>query len=226
MNLFIRLLCVAILLPALLLQQPLFAAGNQSTNSVANTHSGKATHKIGKNNSLYFDSVSKIPPRLQKAIDPHIIPKTKLLYLAWGHLNKDKHLDILLALYHEAETSTHKQLIRPVLLLINNGQGEFKRVIRSDQAIACYSCGGRVGDPFDKITIKLGEFSIHHHAGGGAYRVHYSTTFKYNVTKNNWFLEKIHINTYKHTTSNKITLKTVKNFGVISFSQHDIGRDL
>lgn len=210
----------------LLFQQFVLATDKQTTISDTNTNPSKDAYKTSQYSSLYFDTIDNVPSPLVKAIQTHLIPKYKLLYLVQGHLNNDKHLDILLALHHEKETSTNKQLVRPALLLINNGKGQYKMVARSDQAISCYACGGRTGDPFDKIIVKPGEFSILHREGGGQYRVKYSATFKYNTIKRNWFLQQIHMSSFKHNTPNKITIKTVKNFGVISFSKHDISRDL
>jgi hypothetical protein len=107
----------------------------------------------------------------------------------------------------------------------------YQLAIRNDNAAYCIDCGGAFGNPSTGNTIKKGFFSIEHGIAGGQHWEHV-TTFKFDKAKNKWFLYKDHFISYKLNKSDdpdaeamvKETdrLKTVKDFGIISFDTFNI----
>lgn len=156
-----------------------------------------------------------------------------------GNLNLDEYTDAILVLRKTSEESTsnfaeNKPDKRPMLLLIGQKNGTYKLAYTNNNAVYCIDCGGLFGDPFTGITIKNGYFSIEHGVSGGHHWEHV-TTFKYNKSKNNWFLYKDNYINYKFNSdaSNNAEalvvdyekLKTVKDFGEISFEKFNIYND-
>ncbi len=173
-----------------------------------------------------FEQGDNIPSRLLKIVQPHIPSNHKILYLVEGDLNRDNDLDILLALMHEKEadaSNTGKNIDRPLLLLVNTGNGRYRLAARNNKAIYCYSCGGVYGDPFLRMVVKNGYFTIEHY-GGSAWRWTHLITFKYNTKKRNWFLHRVGGESYHTSNPDKRTknMKTVKDFGIVPFNQYDI----
>ncbi|WP_394772699.1 hypothetical protein [Flavobacterium sp.] len=153
-----------------------------------------------------------------------------------GDLNLDKIDDCILVLRKATEETTsnmdeNKPDKRPVLLLLGQKDGSYKLAYKNENAAYCIDCGGLFGDPFDAIAIKNGYFSIEHRISGGHHWEHI-TTFKFNKAKNNWYLYKDHFINYilnpssapdaEALISNVDKLKTVKDFGEISFQQFNI----
>lgn len=153
-----------------------------------------------------------------------------------GDLNLDKLDDCILVLRKKTEETTsnyneNKPDKRPLLLLLGQKDGNYKLAYKNDNAAYCIDCGGVFGDPFTGITIKNGYFSIENGISGGQ---HWEQiiTFKFNKAKNNWYLYKDHyINYIMNPSSNPNDealiadvdkLKTVKDFGEISFRQFNI----
>ncbi|KFF15660.1 hypothetical protein [Flavobacterium hydatis] len=153
-----------------------------------------------------------------------------------GNLNLDEYTDAILVLRKSSEASTsnfaeNKPDKRPLLILLGQKDGTYKLAYQNNDAVYCIDCGGLFGDPFTGITIKNGYFSIEHGVSGGHHWEHI-TTFKYNKAKNNWFLYKDHLVNYKLNDGNDKNaealvvdyekLKTVKDFGEISFEKFNI----
>jgi hypothetical protein len=168
------------------------------------------------------------------------VPKDySVISIESGNLNLDEYTDAILVLRKTSEASTskfaeNKPDKRPLLILIGQKNGTYKLTYQNNNAVYCIDCGGLFGDPFIGITIKKGYFSIEHGVSGGHHWEHI-TTFKYNKSKNNWFLYKDHYINYKFNDSadenaealvvDYEKLKTVKDFGEISFEKFNIYND-
>ncbi|OMQ13338.1 hypothetical protein [[Flexibacter] sp. ATCC 35103] len=153
-----------------------------------------------------------------------------------GDLNLDKIEDCILVLRKATEETTSnmeegKPDKRPLLLLLGQKDGNYKLAYKNENAAYCIDCGGLFGDPFNAIVIKNGYFSVEHRISGGHHWEHI-TTFKFNKTKNNWYLYKDHFINYilnpsqdpnaEALIANVDKLETVKDFGEISFQQFNI----
>lgn len=153
-----------------------------------------------------------------------------------GDLNLDKTEDCILVIRKVTEETTSnmdegKPDKRIVLLLLGQKDGSYKLAYKNQNVADCIDCGGVFGDPFSGISIKNGYFSIEHKIAGG-HHWEQIITFKFNKTKNNWYLYKDHFINYVLNTSNDPNaealiadvdkLKTVKDFGEISFQNFNI----
>lgn len=153
-----------------------------------------------------------------------------------GNLNLDKTEDCILVIRKTTEETTSnmdegKPDKRIVLLLLGQKDGSYKLAYKNQNVSDCIDCGGVFGDPFSGISIKNGYFSIEHKIAGG-HHWEQIITFKFNKTKNNWYLYKDHFINYVLNTSNDPNaealiadvdkLKTVKDFGEISFQKFNI----
>lgn len=153
-----------------------------------------------------------------------------------GNLNLDKTEDCILVLRKTTEETTSnmdegKPDKRIVLLLLGQKDGSYKLAYKNQNVADCIDCGGVFGDPFSGISIKNGYFSIEHKIAGG-HHWEQIITFKFNKTNNNWYLYKDHFINYVLNTSNDPNaealiadvdkLKTVKDFGEISFQNFNI----
>lgn len=153
-----------------------------------------------------------------------------------GNLNLDKTEDCILVIRKTTEETTSnmdegKPDKRIVLLLLGQKDGSYKLAYKNQNVADCKDCGGVFGDPFSGISIKNGYFSIEHKIAGG-HHWEQIITFKFNKTKNNWYLYKDHFINYVLNTSNDPNaealiadvdkLKTVKDFGEISFQNFNI----
>ncbi|RYU95279.1 hypothetical protein [Emticicia agri] len=149
-----------------------------------------------------------------------------LLDSALGDLNRDPYIDIVLVLKqpNEEETSDiiEHPTPRPLLLLLGQADNSYKVVTRNDKAVLCFSCGGMMSDPFVRVVIKKGYFSIEHY-GGSAWRWGVTTTFKYNPLLSDWYLYKQGYESFHASDPEKIktTIETEKDFGKIAFSTYD-----
>ncbi|TDW52200.1 hypothetical protein EV144_101888 [Flavobacterium sp. 270] len=165
------------------------------------------------------------------------IPKDyEAINVAKGDLNLDEFNDVILVLRKSTEETTsnyneNKPDKRPLLILLGQKNNTYKLAFKNDNAVYCIDCGGVFGDPFTGISIKKGFFSIEHGISGGHHWENIST-FKYNKAKENWFLYKDHYLNYvlnSDTSDNAEALvvdvdklKTVKDFGEISFQNFNI----
>lgn len=173
------------------------------------------------------EGIENLPENISK-----FIPKSyTVINITSGNLNLDSFSDTILVLKKNGEESNQNQDRRIILILIGQSKNSFKLEKRNDNAVFCYACGGRGGDPFGGIAIKNGLFSIEHFIAGGD---HWEAvaTFKYDKSKANWFLYKEGFESYRFNDSqdeNAEALvldvkeqKTTKDFGIISFDNYDI----
>lgn len=168
------------------------------------------------------------------------IPKGySVLSVEYGDLNLDKFQDAILVLRKDNEDKTSKMVDegkpekRPLLLLSGQKNGSYKIAFKNDNAILCFDCIGVYdsNDPFSKITIKKGSFTIFNDVNGSRHWTQ-TITFKYNVTKSNWFLYQTNFINYKPNDKNDkkakklvpnyTSLKTTADFGEVSFQKFNI----
>lgn len=172
-------------------------------------------------------------------------PKTLMSYIPHGYTvlnqssgdaNLDGITDCILVLKENEEDSNSdyaddRPSRRPLLLLLGMGDSLYRLAYRNDNAVLCVDCGGVFGDPFTGTTIKNGYFSIEHGIAGG---IHWEqvTTFKFDKSKDNWFLYKDHFISYKLNNStdenaealikDRETLKTANAGGLVPFIKFNI----
>ena len=112
---------------------------------------------------------------------------------------------------------------RTLIVFIGTKKGGFKKVASNSKLVLRADEGGGRGDPFMAVVIKNGYFSVEHY-GGAAHRWKIITTFKYSKAKKDWFLHKDSFGTYvdkEDLDEIKWNIKTVKDFGVVSFENYD-----
>lgn len=188
-----------------------------------------------KKHQTFNDSIDSLDQDLKV-----FVPKEySVISIESGDLNLDEYTDAILVLRKTSEESTsnyseNKPDKRLMLLLIGQKGGTYALAYKNDNAVYCIDCGGLFGDPFTGVSIKKGSFSIKHGVSGGHHweRI---TTFEYNKSKNNWLLyEDLYINyKFNSDTSDNAEalvvdyekLKTVKDFGEITFEKFNIYND-
>jgi hypothetical protein len=139
--------------------------------------------------SFLFTSFGQ-PITLPDEAKPFVLKDHEVLDYATGDLNADKKPDAILILKPAGEDSAYgEELVRPFLILIRQGNGQLKQVLRNDKAIMCRHCGGIFGDPYQETDIHNKGFSISFY-GGSSWRWAYQYDFVYRPAKNNWYLVK------------------------------------
>lgn len=144
------------------------------------------------------------------------------LDVVYGDINNDKLADLVVVLHNKQEDTIHSRNIRrPLLLLLNNGDKTYKLAGRNDRVVHCAHCGGSF-DPYSGITIRNCYFSIEHY-GGLSMRWTHIVTFRYSAKDHNWLLHKDG-STYFHSSAPdkvKTEIKTVKQFGRVLFKDYN-----
>jgi hypothetical protein len=174
------------------------------------------------------------PPKLAVSVPANMkgfIPKGyEALNITQGDLNRDAYPDAIMVLYKKGEEKTsdvnsHPEK-RPLLVLMGLANKTYIIAARNDNAVYCVDCGGQMGDPFMGITVKNGYFSVEHYGGSG-WRWTRIITFKYTPAVKRWFLYKDGSESFHAMTPEdvKTEVKTIKNFGKISFEKFNIYKD-
>lgn len=122
-----------------------------------------------------------------------IMPGYEVLDVVKGDLNNDKKQDYLLVLKTAGEDTfsfdnTDWDAQRPLLLITRQANGTLKTVAVNNELIFCKNCGGVMGDPYQGLVIKPGEFTADLY-GGSSWRWAETFTFRYDAVKKNWFLQ-------------------------------------
>lgn len=153
-----------------------------------------------------------------------------ILDTSTGDLNKDTYPDMIMVLKKNGEDSTSDVIDhpekRPLLILLGQPDNTYKQAARSDSVVLCVDCGGVMGDPFQDVVIKNGFFSVELY-GGSSWRWTRTITFKYFPPDNNWYLHKDGGESYHSAEPDKAktTVKTVKDFGKVAFTEFDVYKD-
>lgn len=155
---------------------------------------------------------------IPEELKPFIMPGYEVMDVVKGDLNRDKLDDYLLVLKTAGEDSfsfdnTDWDAHRPLLLIIRQANGTLKTVAVNNELIFCKNCGGVMGDPYQGLTIKPGEFTADLY-GGSSWRWAESFTFRYDAVKKNWFLQ-----THKSTSFQSGDPERTMNESVISRSE-------
>lgn len=155
---------------------------------------------------------------IPEELKPFIMPGYEVMDVVKGDLNRDKLDDYLLVLKTAGEDSfsfdnTDWDAHRPLLLIIRQANGTLKTVAVNNELIFCKNCGGVMGDPYQGLTIKPGEFTADLY-GGSSWRWAESFTFRYDAVKKNWFLQ-----THKSTSFQSGDPERTMNELVISRSE-------
>lgn len=159
-----------------------------------------------------------------------VLPNYSILDTASGDLDGDPYPDKLLLLKKKGEDTssdvTEHPEKRPLLVLAGQQDGTYKLAARNDNAVLCVDCGGVMGDPYMRLVIKGGYFSVEL-AGGSSWRWTRTVTFRYASGEHNWFLYKDGRGSFHASEPDKIEtrLYTVKDFGKVSFEQFDVYKD-
>jgi hypothetical protein len=165
---------------------------------------------------------------LDPRIKPFIENGMEVLAIETGDLNLDGIEDKLLATQNIVlADSVQEPDFRKLAILIGQKNNTFKLVASNEKCLYTTDMSGMsMTDPFSGLAIKNGYFSIESEVAGGQ---HWSQiiTFKYNKSKNNWFLYKVHFISYELNDNGELALQTdttttVKNFGEISFEKYNL----
>ena len=119
------------------------------------------------------------------------------------------------------------------MILIGNSDNKLALKARSDNAVLCIDCSGAIhGDSYVEVKIKNGYFSVEHYTVGGNDKWSKIITFKYDKSKNNWFLHRDGMEFFgwnpDESPKAEAIIKTgeeiltKKNFGVVLFENYDI----
>jgi hypothetical protein len=205
---------------------------NSAIPEVANDSSGLTSTNNPDTANLKERKESLNPDlkNLSSDLSQFIPENYTMLDTASGNLDLDQYPDMILVLKKNGEDSTsdvvdHPEK-RPLLILLGQQDKSYKLAARSDNAVYCVDCGGMMGDPFQGLTIKNGYFSIQHYGGSG-WRWTRIITFKYSAADNYWYLHKDGGESFHASEPEKATTKvrTVKDFGKVSFDRFDIYKE-
>ena len=132
-------------------------------------------------------------PVIPLELEPFVYKRYEALDFVKEDLNGDKLKDYLLVLKLEGEdTMTFEnpdwQAPRPLLIILRQADGSLKQEIINYELILCRQCGGVMGDPYQGLTAKPGEFVADFY-GGSSWRWTAGYTFRYDKMKKDWFLQ-------------------------------------
>lgn len=126
---------------------------------------------------------------------PSFVPKGfAIKNTAFGDLNNDKKMDVVLIAYNTREDDpkfedTAMNIGRPLMILLQQADGKLKLAKRNDNMIMCKQCGGMMGDPFESVTIKNNAFTLEFY-GGSSWRWGDTYGFSWDAAHQTWQLTK------------------------------------
>lgn len=156
---------------------------------------------------------------LEKRISKFIPKGSSFFKFEKGNLNHDGIEDALLV--YEKKNGN-----RSLLILLGENNQTYKLKAQNENIVYSAEASGIKRDSFFRINIDNGYFSVEHMGGDRKIWI-VKTTFKYIVKENNWFLHEEMSDTLElqaNTCLLKETenyLKTVKDFGVVSFEGYN-----
>lgn len=145
---------------------------------------------------------------------------------AQGDLNQDQKNDLLLALKRENEAklseSEGEAPNRPLILLTRQPDNTWKRIAQNDKVLPCLLCGGMMGDPYQRMVVNRGFFTIESLGGSREVWQRY-ITFKYIPTEQRWVLHRLDDEWNDRLSKKKgKQSKREKDFGKIIFEDFDV----
>lgn len=127
------------------------------------------------------------------ALKPFVKTGYEVLDFAKQDMNGDKLADYILILKKAGEDTitfdnAEWNAVRPIMLIVNQPGGKLEKIAENNELILCRNCGGAMGDPYQGITTKPGEFTVDFY-GGSSWRWSDQYLFRYDKVKKNWFME-------------------------------------
>jgi len=188
---------------------------------------GQNVSKATNENSVVSEKISTEVKKYSSSIAQFIPENYTILDTVSGNLNLDQYTDMIVVLKKNGEDTTSNVVDhpekRPLLILLGQTDNTYKLAARNDNAVYCFDCGGMMGDPFVRVVIKNGYFSIEHY-GGSSWRWTRIITFKYSSVDNYWYLHKDGGDSFNASDTENVTtkIKTTKDFGKVPFDKFDI----
>jgi len=172
------------------------------------------------------ESAQQLPAELRA----FVAQGTQPIWFSKADLDKDGKDDYLLVLQKHrrpgAEDFEIEETQRPLLVLVNGGDGKLREAARNERVVLCSNCGGVMGDPFVGIEAGAGSFTVMHY-GGSSWRWSSSVKFAYSRKDRAWQLVRVEESNF-HTSDpdkEKIEVATPpKDFGKIDFKDFDPGK--
>lgn len=164
---------------------------------------------------ICFFSAQAQDIELPAELKPYVLQGYQVMDLVKGDLNSDKLDDYILILKTAGEdTLTFEnpdwEAVRPLLIIIRQPNGKLQSVASNTSVVLCKHCGGVMGDPYQGITIKPGEFSIDFY-GGSSWRWSVNYTFRYDAVKKNWYLQSHESSSFQSGDPENTTEETIIN---------------
>lgn len=173
-------------------------------------------------NNTANELVQYVTPDTNSALLAFVPSGYEVLDSLAADLNADGRSDYLLVLrvLHEDKLieTADSNLLRPLIILLREPNGELKEAARNLNVVLCANCGGVMGDPYVGIRAENGEFTVEHY-GGSAWRWSNSVTFQYSPAQRDWFLHRIQSESFHVSSSEKVekVVKTKRDFGELRF---------
>ncbi len=160
---------------------------------------------------------------VEKEIQKFVLQNYKVFDFAIGDLNNDNIDDVILIQCEIVEDENCGDAVRPLLILVRDGNNKLSVKAKNNNVVYCCACGGIMGDPYAALEIENNTFTVSHF-GGSSDRWSANFTFEYNTKNSDWELLKTVSETFSvhdpDNTSN-ITSKTKKDFGEVKFTDFD-----
>ena len=142
---------------------------------------------------VHLPAVHAQNPNLPAELKPFIQKGYEAMDFAKQDMNGDKLPDYILILKVKGEDTMsfdnlNWEAARPLLLILRQSNGSLKQTVSNNDLILCRQCGGVMGDPYQGLTVKPGEFSANFY-GGSSWRWTEGYTFRYDNIKKDWFLQ-------------------------------------
>ncbi|MBL0272748.1 MAG: hypothetical protein IPQ06_06645 [Chitinophagaceae bacterium] len=143
--------------------------------------------------ACFFSGLKAQNPDVPEELKPFVQKGYDVLDFAKEDMNGDKLPDYILILKIEGEdtmtfNNPDSEAARPLLLIIRQPDGILKLQVSNNELVLCRQCGGVMGDPYEGLTVKPGEFRVSFY-GGSSWRWTGDFTFRYDKIKKNWFLQ-------------------------------------
>jgi hypothetical protein len=172
----------------------------------------------------HWKGITNLPQELSR----YVLEGYSAIDTTSGDLNLDPYPDMIMVLRKDGEDTTSDAKThfekRPLLILVNNGQGGYDLGGVSYNTVLCIDCGGTRTDPFKGITIKNGEFTVLHQ-WSSLLVTDFDITYRYSSLEKYWYLNIIETTTYRAGEKERTTefnLKTTRDFGIVLFNAYDI----
>ena len=133
------------------------------------------------------------PASIPAELKPFIQKGFTVLDFSRVDMNGDKRPDYVLILKKEGEDtigveSADWESPRPLLIITRQSGNVLKVAAENDELVLCSNCGGALGDPYQGLQTKPGQFTVDFY-GGSSWRWGDRYTFAYDAAKKDWFLQ-------------------------------------